>query len=60
MKKYTLGAFIGAVLVIGVQKLNKKFDFTGKIQSKLQELQQACELGNKEETQDPIVEDNIK
>lgn len=56
MKKYTLGAFIGAIVVIGVQKLNKKFDFSGKIQSKLQELQQMCEMGNKE-AQEPSVEE---
>lgn len=56
MKKYTLGAFIGAALVIGVQKLDKKFNFSGKIQSKLQELQQLCEKGEKE-TQEPSVED---
>lgn len=56
MKKYTLGAFIGAIVVIGVQKLNKKFDFSGKIQSKFQELQQMCEMSNKE-AQEPSVEE---
>lgn len=56
MKKYVLGMIIGTGLTIVGQKLCKKFKVGEKLQTKFQELQQMCEMGNKE-AQEPSVEE---
>lgn len=47
---------IGTGLTILSQKLCKKFKVGEKLQTKFQELQQMCEMGNKE-VQEPSVEE---
>lgn len=42
MKKYTVGALIGASLVIGLQKVCKKYGIGEKIQNYCAELQKKC------------------